>query len=128
MGPTAIAVQKVIDTERSQALLPKRKLKNLPHVRKAGVHLAPERCGPSKARKDRTQIQSAHSMWNAQATENLHDEARVNERSRVRDSIVPIRIARPSYVERPQDRRDPDEERLVRKVHPDADPASSARY
>ena len=46
----------IIEPERSQALLPKRKLKNLPHVRKAGVHLAPERCGPSKARKDRTQI------------------------------------------------------------------------
>ena len=67
-------------------------------------------------------------MQNEQPTEHLHDEARVNERSRVRDSLASVRVACSADVERPQDRRDPDEERLVRKVHPDADPASSARY
>ena len=44
------------------------------------------------------------------------------------DNLTLVRVARPADVERPQDRRDPDEERRIRKVHPDADPTSSTLY
>ena len=65
-------------------------------------------------------------MRRAQPRENLQNEARVNERSRVPDSFAPIRVARPADVERPHDRRNPDEERLAREVHSGVDPAFCA--